>query len=407
MMRAKDIARRIENGETTPAHALAACQEAMAGGQHLHVFAHEAPAMAAAASGPLRGVGLGVKDIFDTHDMPTSHGSPIYEGHVPKADAALVAMARTAGATIVGKTVTTEFAWFHPGATVNPHDPAHTPGGSSSGSAAGVAAGLFPAALGSQTGGSVIRPASFCGVVGFKPSFRLLPTIGMKCFSWSLDTAGLFAATVDDVAFAAAALTRRDLESSESSAPRIGLVRSSIDGEADRAMHEAWERVARQAERAGATLRDAHLPKLVDDARHAHPTVQDFEAAQALHHERRHHAELLSPVLRAHLDRAATIEPSAYDAARRTANRARKAAHDLFADVDVLLCPSAPGPAPKGLASTGDSVFNRLWTLLGVPCVNVPAGHDGALPLGLQVIAPFGRDREALAAAAWLEGVIA
>ena len=405
-MRALAIARAIEAGETSPAAAVAACQRAAVERADLHVYAHDPQALQATASGPLRGIGLGVKDIFDTFDMPTAHGSAIYEGHRPAADAALVAMARAAGATVTGKTVTTEFAWFSPGPTVNPHDPAHTPGGSSSGSAAGVAGGLFPAAFGSQTGGSIIRPAAFCGVAGYKPSFRLLPTVGMKCFSWSLDTAGLFAATVPDVAFVASALTGRDLMVREVGPPRIGILRSGVDESASGAMLDVWDRAARLAERAGADVRQVTLPEVIDSARAAHGTIQGHEAAMALLHERHHHADRLTHDLRSYLVEASRIEPAAYDDARRRANRARKAMHDLFAGFDVLLAPAAPGAAPKGLASTGDSVFNRLWTLMGVPCVAVRAGAEGRLPLGLQVIAPFGRGRDCLAAAAWLEKIL-
>lgn len=409
MMNALAIARAVDAGDTAPAAALAECRRMATEHADLHVYAHEAEVLNV-GTGPLRGIGLGVKDIFDTFDMPTVQGSPIYAGHRPARDAALVAMARAAGASITGKTVTTEFAWFTPlhigGATVNPHDPAHTPGGSSSGSAAGVAAGLFPAALGSQTGGSIIRPAAFCGVAGYKPSFRLLPTVGMGCFSWSLDTAGLFAATVPDVAFVAAAITGRDLMVGGDAVPRIGMVRSAVDDRASDAMLDAWRHAARLAERAGASVHDVTLPKVIEDARSAHAGVQGYEAAQALLHERRHHRDALSDALRTYLDEAADIEPGTYDDARRRANRARKATRDLFDGVDVLLAPSAPGAAPRGLVSTGDSVFNRLWTLLGGPCVNVTAGWAGVLPLGLQVIAPFGRDRECLAAAAWLEKVL-
>ena len=406
MMRAFAIARAIEDGETTPAAAIGACQRAAVERTDLRVYAHDPQTLEAAPAGPLRGIGMGVKDIFDTFDMPTAHGSPIYKGHQPPRDAALVAMVRQAGGTVTGKTVTTEFAWFTPGATRNPHDPAHTPGGSSSGSAAGVAAGMFPAALGSQTGGSVIRPAAFCGVTGYKPSFRLLPTVGMGCFSWSLDTAGLFAASVQDVAFVAAAITGRDLATEGSPPPRIAILRSSIDEHASPAMLDAWDRAARLCERKGAQVRYLTLPHEIDAARFAHDAVQRYEAPRALAHERRCHAARLSDRLRDYLDDAAGVEAASYDDARRQANRARKAMHEVFAQCDVALVPAAPGAAPKGLSSTGDSVFNRLWTLMGVPCVSVTAGRDGTLPLGLQVLAPFGRDRECLAAAAWIEKAV-
>src|SRR6266571_404611 len=234
MLSALDLARRIESGDLSPAAALEHCAEAIAAREaEVGAFAtlDLAGARASVAGStvahlPLRGLPVGVKDIFDTADLPTEYGSAIYAGHRPKADAALVALVRRAGGVVLGKTVTTELAHMHPGKTRNPHNLGHTPGGSSSGSAAGVAASMMPIALGSQTGGSVIRPAAFCGIAGFKPSYKLLPTVGMKCFSWHLDTAGLFAAGIADVAFAAAAITGRDLRVDQSTpaAPKILLL---------------------------------------------------------------------------------------------------------------------------------------------------------------------------------------
>ncbi len=370
----------------------------------LQVFAHrrdDAPSN----DGPLSGIAVGVKDIFDTHDMPTCHGSPIYDNHRPPADSALVARLRRCGATIAGKTVTTEFAWMTPNVTRNPHDTGHTPGGSSSGSAAGVAAGFFPVAIGSQTGGSVIRPASFCGVAGYKPSFRLFPTVGMKHFSWSLDTPGFFAKTVADCAAFAAILSDRPLQvAHEPRLLRIGLYRSTIDDHMSADMAQALQICAEACRAAGATVVDVDSIASVEAAHAAHAPIQDFEAAQALADEAMRHADVLSPQLRAYLDTAKKVSPETYDTARRTAKRARKASRDLFAQCDVLLVASAPGAAPETLESTGDSRFNRLWTLLGLPCVNVSGlrGENG-LPLGLQVVAPFGQDALALQAAHWIE----
>src|SRR4051812_18740651 len=235
MLSALLIARAIESGEFTPTQAIDLCANAIAERENdvgaFATFDLEAVRKAALAPGlkdkPLRGLPVALKDIFDTADMPTEHGSPIYAGHRPTADASMVSMIRRAGGTVIGKTVTTEFAHQDPGKTRNPRNLAHTPGGSSSGSAAGVAAGFFPIATGTQTGGSVIRPASYCGVAGFKPSYRLLPSVGMKCVSWHLDTAGPFAASVADVAFAAAAISDRDLrvDGRKPSSPRIGVLR--------------------------------------------------------------------------------------------------------------------------------------------------------------------------------------
>ena len=320
----------------------------------------------------------------------------------------MVMLVRRAGGIVLGKTVTTEFASLQPAATRNPRNPAHTPGGSSSGSAAAVAAGMLPLALGSQTGGSVIRPAAFCGVVGFKPSYRLLPTVGMKCFSWSLDTVGLFAAGVADVAFAAGALTGRDLRVDGRPPATPVIVRPRLADAASDAMENAVERAALAAEKSGAKIRELALPPIFAEAARAHRVIQGYEAFRALAFEYDNHRNRLGAVLRRQLDDAATFDADAYDDARRTARRARQALRELLADGEVMLTPSAPGAAPAGLTSTGEPTFNRLWTLLGAPCVNVPGLADASgMPLGVQVIARFGRDRFALSAAAFLEQSIA
>jgi Asp-tRNA(Asn)/Glu-tRNA(Gln) amidotransferase A subunit family amidase len=419
MLSALDLARGIEAGELTPAAVIERCAEAIAAREpEVGAFAsldldtareRAARAGAVLASKPLRGLPVGMKDIFDTADLPTEYGSPIYAGYRPKADAALVSLVRRAGGIILGKTVTTEFASLQPAATRNPCNLAHTPGGSSSGSAAAVAAGMLPVACGSQTGGSVIRPAAFCGVAGFKPSFRLLPTVGMKCCSWHLDTAGLFAAGVADVAFAAAAVSGRELrvDQSDPAPPRIALVRTHLWSEASEAMQGALERAARYAEATGAVVKDLLLPPRLEEAFNAHTIIQGYEVYRALAYEYDHHREQLGPLLRERIGHGAAISADDYDAARRTSRRARQLFADLAADFDVILTPSATGAAPPGLTSTGVPTFNKLWTLLGNPCVNVPGLADAAgLPLGMQIVGRFGRDRAALEAAVFLEGVI-
>jgi Asp-tRNA(Asn)/Glu-tRNA(Gln) amidotransferase A subunit family amidase len=411
---ALDLARRIEAGTITARTVVDLCSDAIARREPeigafvaLDIAAAQGTAQAEGLRlSPLHGLPVGIKDIFDTADFPTQYGSPIYAGHRPKADAALVALVRRAGGIVLGKTVTTELASLQPAGTRNPHNPAHTPGGSSSGSAAAVAAGMLPLGLGSQTGGSVIRPAAFCGIAGFKPSFRLLPTVGMKCFSWSLDTAGLFAAGVADVAFAAAALTGRDLavDQHAPAAPRLALVRTHLWSQASPEMQAALEQAARAAAAAGARVRELELPPVFADAMRAQVTIQDHEAYRALAFELDHHPEQLGPVLRQQLSRAAAIDCDAYDEARRTARGARRMFADLMADTDAMLTPSAPGAAPHGLGSTGDPLFNRLWTLLGPPCINVPGLADASgLPLGVQIVGRFARDRTALEAAWFLE----
>ncbi len=366
-------------------------------------------AVAAGKSGPLSGIAIGVKDIFDTADLPTTYGSPIYHDHRPRADAAIVAMARNAGATIIGKTVTAEFAFFHPGKTRNPHSLEHSPGGSSSGSAAAVAAGMIPVAIGTQTGGSIIRPASFCGVVGYKPSFRLMPVTGMKPFSWSLDTAGLFAATVADVGLFAELLTGRPLrvEAGNRRPLRIGFYRTSVWEEANPEMRDAVGSAALTAQQAGATVVEVAEPQILADARDIHTTIQDFEGALALSGELHLYRSQLSEKLVETLESGRLIDPAGYDAARSIARRARKTATALFEDIDVLLTPSAPGIAPEGHDTTGEPTFNKLWTLTGNPCLNVPAtANVSGLPLGVQIVGRFGRDQQAIQAASWLETVL-
>jgi Asp-tRNA(Asn)/Glu-tRNA(Gln) amidotransferase A subunit family amidase len=416
MLSALDLARRIEAGELKPRAVLDLCAQAIA--EHecgIGAFAaldldaaRRRADEAALPTLPLRGLPVGIKDIFDTADFATSYGSSIYAGHQPKADAAMVSLVRRAGGIVPGKTVTTQFASLEPATTRNPRNPAHTPGGSSSGSAAAVAAGMLPLALGSQTGGSVIRPAAFCGVTGFKPSFRLLPTVGMKCFSWSLDTVGLFAKAVADAAFAATAITGRDLrvDGRPPVVPVIAIVPAHWE-KASATMQDAVERAARAAEKSGAKIKELELPPIFANATDAHRIIADYEAFRALAFEYDRHRDRLGPVLRRQLDDAAAIDTDAYDDARRTTRRARKALLDHLPDGEVVLAPSAPGAAPHGLGSTGEPTFNRLWTLLGTPCVNVPGLSDpSGLPLGVQVVARFGRDRFALAAAAFLEQAI-
>jgi Asp-tRNA(Asn)/Glu-tRNA(Gln) amidotransferase A subunit family amidase len=416
MLSALDLARRIEEGSLTPAGVVAMCAEAIAAREaDLGAFTvvdidnarsraqREAAVLAAS---PLRGLPVGIKDIMDTVDFPTEYNSPIYRGHRPVADASVVMMVRRSGGIVLGKTVTTEFAYMQPTHTRNPHNREHAPGGSSSGSAAAVGAGMLPVALGTQTGGSTIRPAAFCGIAGFKPSYKIVPTVGVKCFSWSLDTVGLFAATVADVAYATAAITGRDLRVDRKALtpPRVALVRTHAWDKAEPVMQRAIEATARAAGTAGATVTEHDTLPFLEEAEAAHGVISRYEAFRALAFEYENHRDALGPMVRAALDEGADVTAEAYDAARRNAKRARQAFADFMADADVILTPSAPGAAPRGLTSTGLPAFNRLWTLLGAPCVNVPGLSDSAgMPLGLQVVGRFGRDHAALEASAFIE----
>jgi len=407
MISLADLQRRIAKGELSADAAIAQSLEAIAAqDRKVGAFVCHRIAAHAPGAGPLRGIAVGIKDIIDTADFSTEMGSPIYRGFHPRADAPVVSMLKRAGATIIGKTTTTAFAANDPTATVNPHNHAHTPGGSSSGSAAAVGAGMIPLALGTQTGGSVIRPASFCGVAAIKPSYRLLPTVGVKCFSWTLDTVGLFAAGVEDLACGLSAMTGRPelMLPASSAAPRIGVVTQDFAGEVEAASVEAVQLAARKAELAGASVRALPLPAIFADAWRIHTTVQQFEAHQAFAWEYRERYNEMAPLLRGRLDETRDIRPAEYDEAQAIAGRARAALGPVFEEVDVLLTYSAPGAPPKGLDSTGDPRLNRLWTLMGTPCVNVPTlTVEGNLPVGVQVIAPFGSDAKALTAARFVE----
>jgi Asp-tRNA(Asn)/Glu-tRNA(Gln) amidotransferase A subunit family amidase len=411
MMSLAEIQRRIEQGELSPQAAVAQSLEAI-GVRDKTIGAFVRHDMAARASdqGPLRGIAVGIKDNIDTVDFPTEIGSSIYRGWQPRADAPVVAALKAAGASIIGKTTTTAFASSDPTATLNPHNHGHTPGGSSAGSAAAVGGGMIPLALGTQTGGSVIRPASFCGAAAIKPSYRMLPAIGVKCYSWTLDTVGLFAAGVEDLARGLSAITGRSelLPQAAVSAPRIGIVTQDFAGAPDATGAEALRIAVAAVERAGASARTLNPPEIVAEAWRIHPVVQEFEAHQALAWEYRTRYDAMPPLLRAKLDETRGMPPADYDRARGIANRGRKALAGIFDDVDVLLTFSAPGAAPKGLDWTGDPRFNRLWTLMGVPCVNIPATiAEGGLPVGVQVIGRFGDDAGALAAARFVEEALA
>lgn len=375
--------------------------------------AARADALAAAgrAEGMLHGLPFAAKDVLDTADMPSQYGSAIWVGHRPRADAACIALARRQGAILLGKTVTTEFATRHPGPTANPHNPAHTPGGSSSGTAAGVAAGFFPVGYGTQTAGSIIRPAAFCGVVGYKPSFGTLHRAGMKVMSESLDTIGVLARTVGDCALFMAAVTGRDLGDPEvkpGRAPRLALCMGPTAALAAPETRALLEWAAEAAARAGATVTPLEMPPAVVAGLDAHAMVMNGETAEALAWELDNAAAQLSPVLGERMAEARGFSPAMLDAGRAAFAAARAAFADLMATFDAILTPSAPGEAPEGLGWTGDPAFNALWTLLHVPCVTVPAGTGPkGLPLGVQIVTAFGQDREALAWAEWVRQAVA
>jgi Asp-tRNA(Asn)/Glu-tRNA(Gln) amidotransferase A subunit family amidase len=356
-------------------------------------------------AGLLGGVPIGVKDVIDTADMPTQHGSPIYRGNRPFADAACVALIRAAGGVILGKTVTTEFANRDPRETVHPHNPAHTPGGSSSGSAAAVADFQVPVGLGTQTGGSTIRPAAFCGVIGYKPSFGEFSRVGIKMQCHNLDTLGVICRSLEDVALMRAVLTVQDRHPVDraSSAPRIGFCRTPAWDTADGDTQALLEQTATKLAGAGATVRDVAV--IPADILVHHRRIFEFEAARNYAYEYEVHGDKLSAALRDGLLAPGRALPlSTYVEAIETAEAFRRNLDDLFGEFDVLLAPSAVGEAPEGLGSTGDARFNAIWTLAWTPCVTLPAGTGRkGLPLGVQLVGPRFCDEALLDAAAWAE----
>jgi Asp-tRNA(Asn)/Glu-tRNA(Gln) amidotransferase A subunit family amidase len=413
---ATEAARLIREEQLAPLDLLEACLDRIAE-RELAVrafawFDAEAARAGAVAArhGPLHGLPIGVKDVLDTADMPSEYGSPIWRGWRPGADAASVAWARQLGGVVMGKTVTTEFATRKPGPTRNPHNPKHTPGGSSSGSAAGVADYFFPLAFGTQTAGSVIRPAAFCGVVGYKPSFGLINRFGMKLMSESLDTVGVMARCVADCALFAGAVAGRDLGNPDvrpERAPRFGICRSPVWEAALPETNELLTRVASALARAGADVADRELSPECARVVEAHPVVMNSESARALGWELTNAREGISEGLRERLDFGLSRSEAEIVDAHLAFERAQRAFPACMDGLDALVTPSASGQAPAGLEWTGDPAFNLIWTSLHVPCVTVPAGTgpDG-LPLGIQIVTRFGEDRQALAWAQWVAAAL-
>lgn len=354
--------------------------------------------------GLLAGIPVAVKDLMDTADMPTAYGSTIYAGHQPARDAACVARLRAAGANLLGKTITTEFAYFSPGETTNPWDAARTPGGSSSGSAAAVAAGMVPLALGSQTAGSLIRPASYCGVFALKPTHGVFDLQGVKGLSPSLDTLGWLARTANDLELMRCALLDEPfapLPDMPASGCRVGVLRTHEWAEAQPDGQAAFEEAVRRLQASGMTLIGKDMPGEQATLAQDQKRVMAYEAARELAFELEHHADALSRPLRELLNQGRALTQAEHLAAQARAAVGRQVAQALMADVDALLVPAAPGEAPLGLDATGDPVFSRVWTLLGLPCVSVPGlrGPHG-MPIGMQLVGHRHQERALLALAA-------
>ena len=374
--------------------------------------------------GPLSGIPVGIKDIIATSDMPTTNGSPIYHGHILAADAWVVERLRNLGATIFGKTVSTEFAWRHPGPTVNPWNTQHTPGGSSSGSAAAVAAGIVPLALGSQTLGSVVRPAAFNGVVGFKPSFGAIPRIGVHHLSPSLDHVGLFARRVDDVAFALSLLAgssdhdihgralpyfRVDIDQGVPplAKPRLAIVRFAKWTKAEPAQQTVFDTAVATLRDAGAIVEERELTELDAANWSAINTILASEGAAIFADLVARHPDRSSDHLKSLVASGHAHSATEYLAAKALQNKLRDAFTTEMSGTDAVLTLPAFGEAPKGLGYTGDAEYCAPWTLLGVPALSLPAGFGkNGLPLGVQIVGAYREDYRTLRVAKWVESAL-
>ncbi len=356
--------------------------------------------------GPLIGVPIGVKDIIDTADMPTEYGSPIYRNNRPNGDAACVALSRKAGAVVMGKTVTTEFANVHPGKTRNPHDASRTPGGSSSGSAAAVAASMVPLALGTQTTGSTIRPASFCGVFGYRPTWGDLRSRGVMEVAGSFDTLGVLARSVDDVALYRDVLLGVDpVPVANVPPPRIGLCRTHVWSRIETATRTLLEDAAQRLSRAGATVSEVTLPADFAALEDAHRWICGFEMSRNLTWEIENHQSDISAALRAgRLQDGLACSYEHYVAMRNVVHHCRKLLLHVFDEHDILLTPAAAGVAPVGLENVvANPWIHVIWTTLHVPTISIPVfkGPDG-LPIGAQLVAKHHEDRKLFSAARWV-----
>lgn len=373
------------------------------------------------ALGPLHGVPVGIKDIIDTGDMPTEFGSEVWAGRTPRRDAYAVERFRADGAIILGKTVTTEYAYFHPGKTRNPHDKSRTPGGSSSGSAAAVAAFMVPGSVGTQTNGSVIRPAAFCGVVGFKPTHGLIPRSGALTLSRSLDQIGVFARSVEDAALLAESLVGFDEEDPDTRpvarppfaataasdpplTPRLAFVKSPVWDQADTVTRDAF---AALVEALGDAVTEVELPQSFGRAVDFHRVVMEVEMSHNLQRDYAKFGDKLSEKLRSLIERGRTHSGVDYLSATTAAASLYLALDEVFNEYDAILTPAAPGEAPMGLESTGNPVFCTIWTYVGTPAVSLPLlQSEAGLPIGVQLVGRRRFDARLLRTARWLVNTV-
>ena len=364
----------------------------------------------AGAPGPLQGIPLGVKDIYPTAGIPTEMGSPAFAGHRPTRSARAVELLAAQGGFVLGKTVTTECAFLHPGKTMNPWNPLHTPGGSSSGSAAAVAAGFVPAALGTQTNGSVIRPAAYCGVVGFKPTQATIPIAGALTFSHTLDQAGVFTRSVEDAAFLAAALTEEGVPAPQrhcdrTTPPLLAAVRTPVWDQADDHARAQFQQDIATLRAGGATVEERELPGPFGLAHGAIRTIMAAESAFNLEELVRTKAPQLSATLKDFVAEGQAVSSVAYLQALKLRLALQEELERFLLTYDAIITPPTTGEAPRTLQQTGNPAFCSLWSLCGVPAVTIPTGFGpGGLPLGLQLVGRKGKDGDLLAAARWCEG---
>lgn len=359
----------------------------------------------------LRGIPIGIKDVIDTSDMPTTYGSSLYQEHRPSADAACVARLRAAGAVIMGKTVSTEFAYLQPAKTANPHNLAHTPGGSSSGSAAAVAACMVPVALATQTAGSCIRPAAYCGIFGFKPTFGLFDTTGIMPLAQSLDTLSLMARSIQDISITGAALSERLQIVRNARPPRsMKIAFATLAPEWSQIHPDAYaiyQPIQRKLSDAGISFTDIDLGETVAGLHELHRDIMSFEAAGNFGEHCDQRGEQVSAPIRGLVEHGRTISPGHFDQKQKEAARRRNEVDDILADWDVILTPSAPGSAPPLAAGTGLPTFNSFWTLLHVPCLTIPVLKTASgLPLGIQLAARRGEDNALLNRTAFLSNIL-
>ncbi len=411
---ASEAVEKIHRGDLTAEALTRACLDRIADIEdQVHAFAHLDPDLAirnaqavdkAGKGGVIQGVPFGMKDIIDTADMPTGHGSPIYTGHRVRWDAPCVAACRASGGVALGKTVTTEFAHRHPNETRNPHNTDHTPGGSSSGSAAAVGAHMVPVAFGTQTTGSIIRPAAFCGTVGYKPSYGDFCTTGVRDNVPSFDTLGLIARSVDDLALfraAVMALPYEPLEAVDVSSLKVGFCRTAFWDQSDAATQALLERTAEALGAAGAAVTDFSLPDGEATLPGEVTNVSGFEFSRVMMHERMAHKDQLSDaLLDGRVADGLRCSYAQYRASEAVIRDYRQRTYAAMQDVDLLLTPSAPGEAPEGIGATGNAIFNNIWTTTHLPALTLPAGNGpNGLPLGVQVIGQLHQDHRLLAAA--------